>query len=173
VELIARLATSDDLSAATELLTEATTAVSSERGGALFLSRESIPEPLEQNLAHLLSDPQACVAVGVAEGVTVALAICRLETLPGACLARLEFLWVEVGFREVGLGADLLVLLTEWAEAMGATHFDAYALPGNREAKNFLEAAGFSARLIVMNRPLGPTTPRREARSQRSPSAGR
>ncbi|MFZ0173354.1 MAG: GNAT family N-acetyltransferase [Acidimicrobiales bacterium] len=161
MQLIARAATLDDLPAVAQLVAEAIQAISSERGGTLFVSRELVPEPLEEHLRQWISDPAACLAVGIAEGVTLAVALARLETLrDGERLARLEFLWVDAGVRELGLGAELMELVVDWAHGNGAARLDAFALPGNRDAKNFLEQAGFSARLIVMNRPLGETTRR-------------
>lgn len=160
MQVMARLATEEDLPAVVHLLVDSSAVVGSERGGSLFLHREGVPEPFEQQLRRYLADAGACLAVGTAEGVILGVAIGRLEPLHGGgCLARLELLWVDAGARQVGLGAELMDLVIAWAQANGAASLDAYALPGNREAKNFLETAGFSARLIVMNRELsGPAS---------------
>jgi GNAT superfamily N-acetyltransferase len=89
------------------------------------------------------------------DDVTLGVVMCRLEALgDGSRLARLEWMWVDPGARELGLGAELMDLVVGWAGERGATRLDAHALPGNREAKNFLEQAGFSARLIVLHRRL-------------------
>jgi GNAT superfamily N-acetyltransferase len=139
-----------------QLLREASAHVSTERGGAVFVNREILPEPYEEHLRQWLVDPGAYLAIGTVEEVTLGMALARLEILrDGVCLGRLEWLWVESGAREIGLGAELMDLVVAWARGRGATRLDAYALPGNRGAKNFLETAGFSARLIVMHRSLG------------------
>ncbi|HKH87229.1 MAG TPA: GNAT family N-acetyltransferase [Acidimicrobiales bacterium] len=152
----ARRATSADLENALHLLEQAAAAVTLERGGHVHVQREFPTPPYADHLAALLHDPAACVAVGTVDDVVVGIAIATVETLrDSSSLARLEVLWVEPDAREVGLGEELIGLVTEWAEQLGATCLDAYALPGSRETKNFLEAAGFSARLLVMHRRLG------------------
>jgi GNAT superfamily N-acetyltransferase len=55
----------------------------------------------------------------------------------------------------VGLGRLLLESSVSWLEQSGCRDMDGVALPGDREAKNFYEAAGFKARLLTMHRPLG------------------
>jgi GNAT superfamily N-acetyltransferase len=156
VRLSARAANPADLPAVAQLLADGAAAVAAERGGAIFTERETLARPFEEQLAGLLADPTAFVAVGDMEDVIMGTALANVETLrDGTILARLEFLWVEPEAREVGLGGELMNLVKRWAHEAGATRLDAYALPGNREAKNFLETAGFSARLIVMHRMLG------------------
>ncbi|HXY42968.1 MAG TPA: GNAT family N-acetyltransferase [Acidimicrobiales bacterium] len=156
MQLTARPADADDIPALAQLLSEASMAVATERGGLDFLAREGVAPPLEDQLELWLADPATYLVVGTAEGVTLAMALCRLETLrDGERLARLEFLWVDAGVRQIGLGAELMELVVDWAQDNGAGSLDAFALPGNRDAKNFLESAGFSARLLVMNRRLG------------------
>ena len=41
---------------------------------------------------------------------------------------------------------------SSWLEARGCRGVDGTALPGDREAKNFYESAGFKARLLTMHR---------------------
>jgi GNAT superfamily N-acetyltransferase len=52
----------------------------------------------------------------------------------------------------VGVGEELVNSIAAWAERQGAVAIDVAVLPGMREAKNFLEKAGFAARLLVMHR---------------------
>lgn len=61
-------------------------------------------------------------------------------------------LYVAVGFRGVGVGESLLEALEHWARDVGAHELDVVALPGSRETKALLEAAGYRARAIVMHR---------------------
>jgi ribosomal protein S18 acetylase RimI-like enzyme len=156
VQLNVREADESDLPAIAELFADAAAAVSGERGGAVFLLREGTAAPDIGNLRQAMSDPAVCLGVGDVDDVALGLVLCRLEALDdGSRLARLEWMWVDPGARELGLGAELMDLVIAWAGERGATRLDAHALPGNREAKNFLERAGFSARLIVLHRALG------------------
>lgn len=156
MRLSAHGASNADLPAVAQLLSDGSAVVADERGGAMFLNREMLAPPFEEQLSGMLADPDALVAVGAVDDVVMGCALVKVETLrDGTVLARLEHLWVEPGAREVGLGGELMHLAKQWAKAAGATRLDANALPGNREAKSFLETAGFSARLIVMHRKLG------------------
>lgn len=156
MKLTARVATTADVAALAQLLSDGAVTVQHERGGAIFVSREVLPTPFDEQLPALLAEADAFVAVGAVDGVTLGVALARLERLrDDTVLARLEYLWVEPEAREVGLGSELIDLVQKWALGAGARRLDAYALPGNRQAKNFLETAGFSARLIVMHRTLG------------------
>lgn len=156
VTVTARAATTADLPDVAQLLADGSAAVSDERGGHVFVNREALEPPYEDRLSALLGDATAAIAIGAVDDVAMGCALARVETLrDGTVLARLEHLWVEPGAREVGLGGELIDLVMKWACEVGATRLDAYALPGNREAKNFLETAGFSARLIVMHRTIG------------------
>jgi GNAT superfamily N-acetyltransferase len=67
--------------------------------------------------------------------------------------------FVEEGARGVGLGEAILEDLVAWFADRGCVGVDAPALPGHRQAKNFFEAHGFVARLLVMHHPTAPTPP--------------
>jgi hypothetical protein len=41
-----------------------------------------------------------------------------------------------------------------WCGEQGCNAVDAYALPGDRQTKNFFEESGFTARLLVMHHRL-------------------
>ena len=56
--------------------------------------------------------------------------------------------------REVGVGEKLLEVVASWAAERGAGGLDVAVLPGVRDAKNFLEGAGYVTRLLVMHRRL-------------------
>jgi GNAT superfamily N-acetyltransferase len=66
----------------------------------------------------------------------------------------LDACYVEPGARGVGLGRLLLDTTASWLAARGCRGVDGVALPGDREAKNFYESAGFKARLLTMHREL-------------------
>ncbi len=67
----------------------------------------------------------------------------------------LEVCFVEPQARGVGLGRLLLDAVVTWCTAAGCSGVDGDALPGDREAKSFFEAAGFKARRLTMYRELG------------------
>ena len=72
----------------------------------------------------------------------------------GARVATITFIGVEPAARGVGVGRALLRGARDWAVTEGATELDAVALPGDRSTKNFFEAHGLVARLIVVRSPL-------------------
>ncbi|MBV8949825.1 MAG: GNAT family N-acetyltransferase, partial [Actinobacteria bacterium] len=72
-----------------------------------------------------------------------------------ASIGALDACYVEPEARGVGVGRALLDDLVRWFESTGCRGVDAAALPGDRDTKNFFEAAGFKARLITMHRALG------------------
>jgi ribosomal protein S18 acetylase RimI-like enzyme len=61
---------------------------------------------------------------------------------------------VEPEAREVAVGEAIADRLVAFCRDARCTGIDAYALPGNRAAKNFFETHGFTARLLVMHRRL-------------------
>jgi GNAT superfamily N-acetyltransferase len=66
----------------------------------------------------------------------------------------LDACFVEEEARELGLGHLLLKSSLEWFASQGCSGVDGIAHPGDREAKQFFEGAGFTARLLVMHRSL-------------------
>jgi len=77
------------------------------------------------------------------------------ELRDGTRLAVVGELGVEPEARAVGVGEALLTEILAWADAAGCVGVDAPALPGHRQAKNFFEAHGFTARVLTMHRTLG------------------
>ena len=67
---------------------------------------------------------------------------------------RIECCYVEEAARGVGVGTALTESVVAWCAEQGCRDIDALALPGDRHSKQRLEAAGFTARLLVLNRPL-------------------
>lgn len=122
-----------------------------ERGGRLFIGRETAPEP-ELDLA----DPEQIVVVGAIDASVVGYGMGRVEALrEGGRLGIVEELYVEPGARGVAVGEGMMDVLLAWFREQGCTGVDAAALPGARATKNFFERSGFSARLLVMHHRLG------------------
>ncbi len=92
--------------------------------------------------------------VGTLDGWVAGMALCRRSGDPGSARGALDACYVEPGAREVGLGHLLLEACLAWFAEQGCTGVDGVVHPGDRGAKQFFERAGFTARLLVMHRPL-------------------
>jgi GNAT superfamily N-acetyltransferase len=151
----ARAATADDLARIAELAHALRTELAEERGGPLWGTRESQPEPLDALLASRLDADDAAVLVGTYDGVIVGYGTAWVDRLrDGSRLGIIDEIYVEPEARGVGVGETLVARLVEFCGHAGCTGIDATALPGHREAKNFFERAGFSARLLVMHKAI-------------------
>ena len=149
----ARAATADDLARIAELARALRAELAEERGGSLWGVRESQPEPLDTLLADRLDRDDATVLVGTFEEVTVGYGTAWIDHLrDGSRLGVIDEIYVEPEARGVGVGETLVKRLVTFCEDAGCSGIDATALPGHREAKNFFERAGFSARLLVMHK---------------------
>jgi GNAT superfamily N-acetyltransferase len=94
--------------------------------------------------------------VGEYEGALVGLAAASAGAAAGEGRNGLiECCYVEPEARGVGVGTALMEIVVSWCAAQGCTEVDALALPGDRATKQRLEAAGFTARLLTLNRRLG------------------
>jgi ribosomal protein S18 acetylase RimI-like enzyme len=149
----ARVATDAELARVAELSRELRAELRRERGGALWETREARPEPLDAALAELSSREDALVVVGTTEGVAVGYGIARLELLrDGTRLGVIDEIYVEAEARAIGVGELVIEQLVAFCLDAGCFGVDATALPGDRQAKNFFERAGFTARSLVMHR---------------------
>ena len=159
----ARPATEADVPRLAELVRAAIGELAPLRGGAVWKAREARAEPLEADLARLIGTDDARVLVGTIDGVPVGYAVARLERLgDGSTLGVVEDIYVEPGARQVGLGEAMMDDLVQWCRACGCFGMDSMALPGDRSTKNFFEESGFTARKLVMHRPLHAAVPREE-----------
>ena len=93
--------------------------------------------------------------VGEYEGAVVGLLAVTAGDGPGGLTnGVIECCYVETGARGVGVGTALMDAAVAWCTERGCAGVDALALPGDRTTKQRLEAAGFSARLLTLNRRL-------------------
>ena len=69
-------------------------------------------------------------------------------------VAFIKEIFVMKDARSVGVGESVINLMTEEARNHGAVGIDSFALPGDRETKNFFETQGMVARLIHVYRSL-------------------
>ena len=150
---LARPAEAADRQACTRLLAQALVAAASMRGGAALVGDATPVSLLERwtrpgEAVHLV--------VGEYEGVVVGLlAVAATARAGDGQTGVVECCYVETAGRGVGVGTALLEAAVEWSTARGCTDMDALALPGDRTTKQRLEAAGFTARLLTLNRRLG------------------
>jgi GNAT superfamily N-acetyltransferase len=147
-----RVATEADLPRVTRLAGELRTHLLGERGGALWSAREARPEPLEPAFAALLARDDATIFVGTLDEHVVGYGVVQIEVLrDGARLGVVDEIYVEAEARAVGVGELLVERLVTFCSDAGCIGVDAAALPGDRQAKNFFERAGFTARILVMH----------------------
>jgi GNAT superfamily N-acetyltransferase len=146
----ARPAQHGDMSACAVLLSKALDAVRSVRGGWALVG----PTTAEQALARWAEagPSQGTVYVGEFDHVIVGVAAAMVSVHDRR--GRIECCYVEEGARGVGVGSVLMEAMVSWCSAQGCQDVDALALPGDRHSKQRFEAAGFTARLLVLNRRL-------------------
>jgi ribosomal protein S18 acetylase RimI-like enzyme len=149
----ARPATTADLARIAELAHALRRELKEERGGPLWAGRESQPEPLDAVLTARLDQDDAAVLVGTYDDVIVGYGTAWIDHLrDGSQLGVIDEIYVEPEARGVGVGETLVERLVAFCRDAGCSGIDATALPGHRQAKNFFERAGFSARLLVMHK---------------------
>lgn len=148
-----------DVARCTELLVAAAVEADARRGGTLLVTRGADvaverPADLSTLVARWVAGGDHRLVVGSIDEVPVGVAA---GTLTGSARDRLglvECCYVEPGARQVGLGTALMADLVAWFADRGCRGVDAWALPGDRATKQLLEAAGLSARLLVLHRRL-------------------
>ena len=141
-----------------ELISEFLSGLAAGRGGLLLLAEAGLSAQGATGVKSLddhLKDPDHVVLMGTLDGAVCGMGMGHLDRLPdGRPLGHLDICYVEPDARGVGLGRLLLDSIVGWLTERGCVGIDGVALPGDRETKNFFEAAGFKARLLTMHRPL-------------------
>jgi len=152
-----RSAGAGDVERLVELTADFRSAVATKRGGTDTRGADEgghPPEASHEALAAYVAGPGTTALVGLLDTWTAGMALCRVGG-GGGRRGLLDVCYVEPGAREVGLGQLLLERSVAWFRSQGCTGVDGTAFPGDREAKQFYESAGFKARLLVMHLPLG------------------
>jgi len=148
-----RPATDDDLPRLAELALLAIAELTPMKGGDVWADREARGEPLDENLKRAFVDPATRVLCGTIDGAVIGYAVVRIEPLrDGGRLGVLEDIFVELEAREVGVGEALVDDVINWCRQAGCIGIDSFALPGNRQTKNFFETFGFTARMLVVHK---------------------
>lgn len=151
----ARPATDADLPRLAVLVEEAVAEQAEARGGAVWAARETRARPAGSSLATDLAAEDHLVLAGTIDGAVVGYAVVHTEPLrDGTLLGVLTDIYVEPGARGVGVGEHLVDAVVAWCAERKCRGVDGLALPGNRGTKNFFEAHGFTARVIVVHRRL-------------------
>ncbi len=148
-----RPAQPDDRAACEQLLGQALTDLPSMRGGAALVGTAAAADLFTTWSA---AGPEGTLLVGEFHGAVVGLAAVSTFIRSGANepSGRVDCCYVETAARGVGVGSALMDAAVEWCRQKGCADIDAQALPGDRATKQRLEAAGFTARLLTLNRRL-------------------
>lgn len=141
-----RRATADDLDECAALLARARDELAGKRGAAQLLAAGEADVTTWWD-----AGPDRTLWVGEFGGATVGLAAGRVG--PGG-VGRVDCCYVRPEARRVGVGGALMEALVGWFRDAGCSEVDGAALPGDRETKQLYESAGFTARLLILHRPL-------------------
>jgi GNAT superfamily N-acetyltransferase len=148
-----RPATEDDLPRLADLARLAIAELTPMKGGDVWADREARGEPLDESLKAALVDPDTRVLCGTIDGSVIGYAVVRIEPLrEGGRLGVLSDIFVEPGAREVGVGEAMVNEAIDWCRSEDCIGIDSFALPGNRQTKNFFETFGFTARMLVVHK---------------------
>lgn len=173
----ARLAVEGDVERLVELYSDAVSELSVMRGGRVLIGLNRREAPPESSFRRQLTASGELVVVGSlaggvdgadgagshgaggagADGDVVGYGTCRLlELSDGERVGSVEDLYVDPLARRQGVGRAMADQMVSWCAGQGCIGVDANALPGSRAVKSFFEAGRFTARLLVMHRPLPP-----------------
>jgi GNAT superfamily N-acetyltransferase len=145
----------DDVVRLVELYETAVSELGAMRGGRVLLGLNGRSRPLAASFSCQVQGPGGPLVVGTVGGEVVGYGSCTTRLLPGPeLLGVVEELYVAPHARRAGVGLAIAESLMSWCRSQGCAGVDASALPGNRAVKSFFEANGFTARLLVMHRPL-------------------
>lgn len=156
----ARPAGPADVAPCERLLAEGLRSLTDRRGGAALAADpdpESPPAGTEraaERLAEWMGVPGHVLLAGTLDGGVAGVAAGHVREITGERVGVVDCLYVEPDARGVGIGTALTDALVQAFIDLACTAADAQALPGDRETKQRFEAAGFSARLLVLRRRL-------------------
>ena len=116
---------------------------------------DGLETPIPSAFEAILKDGRSLLLIGELDGYPLGFLWARIEPLlnraEGRTVGVVRLVFTEAEARGVGIGSAMLeAALSELAD-QGVQLFDARVSPGHRNAKNFFEAHGFSARLIIMH----------------------
>ncbi len=116
----------------------------------LWHESEGVGPNVAERLAGLIA--QGAVTVGTIDDAVFGFLLHEIRDLAdGTPVGVIRYVYTEPEARGVGLGDAMFHHAVGGLRDQGITRFDAVVSPGHREAKNFYEAHGFSARRITMH----------------------
>ena len=122
---------------------------------AMWPLADGVDEPVASSLLGILEDDDSMLLMGCLDEVPLGFLWARIEPLLSQAHGRrvgvVRLVFTEMEARGVGIGSTMLESAMIELSGRGVDLFDARVSPGHRNAKNFFEAHGFSARLIVMH----------------------
>ena len=122
---------------------------------AMWPLADGVDEPIASSLLGILDDDDSMLLMGCLDEVPLGFLWARIEPLLSQAQGRrvgvVRLVFTEMEARGVGIGSTMLESAMIELSSRGVDLFDARVSPGHRNAKNFFEAHGFSARLIVMH----------------------
>jgi GNAT superfamily N-acetyltransferase len=179
----ARFALEGDIGRLVELYSAGVDELSVMRGGRVLIGLNGRDGSVESSFRRQLTNLRELVVVGWLDGRVesaesavdlsgaagapasgaggagnvVGYGTCRLLGLSdGELVGSVQDLYVDPLVRRHGVGRAMSDLMVSWCAEQGCIGVDANALPGSRAVKSFFEAGRFTARLLVMHRPLPP-----------------
>ena len=148
----ARRAEAADLPELAELVRVCIAELSTQRGGPMWAITDARTEPIEDSIARDLESADALVLCGLYDGVTMGLAVARIvPTSDTQIYTRVTDLFTLPDARHVGVGEAMMDECVSWSRLRGAMAIDAAVLPGTRDAKNFFEGFGLTARALTVS----------------------
>lgn len=148
----ARPADPQDLGLLVELVRACRAELSGQRGGRMWEVTGARTEPVGDQLLEEIERSDTLVVVGEYTGVGVGFAIARIAIAnDDRPYVRVTDLFTLPEGRHVGVGESMMDACIEWARHHGAFAIDASVLPGTRDAKNFFEGFGLTARALTVS----------------------
>ena len=150
-----RLASIDDLETLIFLRKEAISELRNKRGGEVLLNLDSFSEDSSENFSYWFDSSDHRIFTGLFGDAVVAYGVLEFsKTNDNQKIASIKEIFVLKDARSVGVGESVIHSITNEAIEHNAIGIDSFALPGDRETKNFFETQGMVARLIHVYRPL-------------------
>ena len=134
---------------------EAVSELKNKRGGEVLLNMESFSEDSVEKFSYWFNSTDHRVFAGLFGDAIVAYGILEFSnTNDNQRIASIKEIFVLKDARSVGVGESLIDSMINEAIEHDAIGIDSFALPGDRETKNFFETQGMVARLIHVYRTL-------------------
>ncbi len=134
---------------------EAISELKNKRGGEVLLNLDSFSEDSSENFSYWFDSSDHRIFTGLFGDAVVAYGVLEFsKTNDNQKIASIKEIFVLKDARSVGVGESVIHSITNEAIEHNAIGIDSFALPGDRETKNFFETQGMVARLIHVYRPL-------------------